>query len=317
MDVVVLGGINCDFVVRGAELPSAGESLGGDVFLDSPGGKGGNTAVAAVRLGADVAIVGRVGRDERGRALIAALAQEGVDVHHVSIDPHTPTGATVIHVDKAGNKQVLAALGANLRLTPEDVRAAVATIQSARVLLVQLEVPLDCVVIAARLARAAGVRIVLDPAPPRTLPDGLIAMTYAVRANAEEAETLTGIRVRHRASAKEAAHVLISAGTKIAVVHAEGGNLLAWKSGEEWLPELPVTRVDATGAGDAFSAALSVALAEGQPLPAAGVFASAAAALATTVLGAQRGLPRRKPLERYVEEISGLVPTLRKSLGLD
>src|SRR5687767_10104307 len=158
MDVVVLSGINRDFVVRGARLPSRG-SLEGDVFFDSPGGKGGNAAVAAVRLGAEAAIIGRVGADERGRAVIASLAKEGVDVQHVSIDADTPTGATVIHVDKAGNKQVLAALGANQQMTPADVHAGAATIRSGRILLVQLEVPVDCVVAAAHLARAAGVRI--------------------------------------------------------------------------------------------------------------------------------------------------------------
>lgn len=302
--VLVLGGINNDYVIRGRNLPGPGTSLDGDVFLAGPGGKGANAAVAAARLGARTALIGRVGRDDRGRAHIAALAGEGVHVVHVSVDASSPTGAAVIHVDGRGQKQILAALGANLRLSVEAVEGARDTIRSSRILLMQLEVPVECVTAAARLGHDAGVRIVLDPAPPRVLPDDLLALVDVIRANAAEVAALTGVHVHDTASARDGARALLARGVQAVIVEAEKGNLLVSRVEEEWFPELPVERVDATGAGDAFAAALAVALAEGQPLAVAGRFASGAAALATTALGAQAGLPRRRELDAYLAQIS-------------
>jgi hypothetical protein len=161
-DVVVVGGINSDYLVRGRELPAPGSSLDGDVFLAAPGGKGANAAVAASRLGARTAIIGRVGHDERGRALLDSLVEEGVHATRVDIDDEAVTGAAVIQVDESGQKQILAALGANLRLGVEHIEAAAGLIRASRVLLMQLEVPTECVAAAARIARDARVRIVLD-----------------------------------------------------------------------------------------------------------------------------------------------------------
>ena len=160
-DVVVVGGINSDYVIRARELPRPGTSLDGDIFLASPGGKGANAAVAAARLGARTALIDCVGSDNRGRGHIETLAGEGVDVVHISVDARSPTGAAVIHVDGRGQKQILAALGANTRLSVEAVHAAGEVIRSSRVLLMQLEVPVDSIRAAARLAHDAGVRIVL------------------------------------------------------------------------------------------------------------------------------------------------------------
>jgi ribokinase len=303
-DVVVIGGINNDYVIRGRDLPRPGMSLDGDVFLASPGGKGANAAVAAARLGARTALIGCVGGDNRGRAHIATLASEGVHVVHIGVDARSPTGAAVIHVDSRGQKQILAALGANLRMSVEAVEAARDMIQSSRILLMQLEVPVECVTAAVRLGHDAGVRIVLDPAPPRVLPDDLLALVDVVRANGAEVAALTGVYVHDTASARDGARALLARGAQAVIVEAEKGNLLVSRAEEEWFPELPVERVDATGAGDAFSAALAVALAEGQPLAAAGRFASGAAALATTALGAQAGLPRRRELDAYLAQIS-------------
>jgi len=303
-DVVVVGGINSDYVVRGRELPRPGSSLDGHTFLAAPGGKGANAAVAAARLGARTAIIGRVGHDERGRASLDSLVEEGVHAVRVGIDEQAATGAAVIQVDESGQKQIFAALGANLRLRVEHIDAAANLIRSSRVLLMQLEVPVECVVAAARLARAAGVRIVLDPAPPRPLPDDLISIVDVMRGNGAEIEALTGVHVHDRPSARDAARTLLARGVAAVIVGAEKGNLLVWPDGEEWLHELPADAVDSTGAGDAFAAGLAVALAEGQSLADAGRFASGAAALARTALGAQPGLPRRRELERFLSEVS-------------
>ena len=302
-DVVVVGSVNTDFLIRGPKLPSPGETVLGDAFHEGPGGKGANQAVAAARLGGRTALVARLGRDRRGDELADGLKAEGVDLRHVGRDAEAPTGAAVILVDRRGEKEILVAPGANGRMGAADVEAAAEMIQSARVVLCQLEIPLDAVLAACRIARAAGAKTVLDPAPARPLPDELLRLLDVIRPNASEAEGLTGVRVRDRATARQAAEQLLGRGVgAVAVQAGDEGNLLVWAGGECWLPKLPVKSVDATGAGDAFAAGMAVMLAEGRPLTEAGPFANAAAALATTVVGAQGGLPRREAVERLLSD---------------
>ena len=292
--VVVLGGANNDYLVRGPKLPGPGETVEGDAFQEAPGGKGANQAVAVARLGARVAFVGRIGRDRGGDDLLSRLKAEAVETRYVVRDPAAPTGVALIFVGEGGQKQIFVVAGANRRMQIQDVQAASAAISTSRVLLTQLELPLDCVQAAMAIARSAGARVILDPAPARPLPSKVLRLVDVVRPNAAEACTLTGIRVRDKASARKAARVLLNQGVgAVAVQAGEAGNLLVWHQGERWLPKIRVAAVDATGAGDAFAAALAVMMAEGKSLQDAGPFASAAAALATTVLGAQAGLPRR------------------------
>ena len=302
-DVVVVGSANTDFMIRGAKLPSPGETLQGEDYHEGTGGKGANQAVAASRLGARTAFFARVGRDRRGEELAARLTAEGVDLRHMAHDSAAPTGAAVIMVDHHGEKAILVAPGANGRMSAADVDAAAGMIQSARVVLCQLEIPLETVLTACRLARASGARVVLDPAPARPLSDELLRLLDVIRPNSSEAETLTGIKVRDRASARKAAAQLLGRGAgAVAVQAGDEGNLLVWSGGECWMPKIPVHSIDATGAGDAFAAGLAVMLAEGRPLNEAGPFANAAAALATTVVGAQAGLPRRDAVLKLLGE---------------
>jgi ribokinase len=266
----------------------------GDLINDAPGGKGANQAVAAARLGAHVAFVGRIGQDERGDRVLAAFQREQVDTKHVIRDATAPTGVALVQVDESGEKQILAVGGANSGLTNDDVRAAAKLITKAKVLLLQLEVPLEAVRTAARLAHAAGVKVVLDPAPPLRLPDDLLRFVDVIKPNSGEARVLTGHEVKDRKSARKAAAQLLACGiSAVTVTAGETGTLAAWNGDELWLPRLPVTSIDATGAGDAFAAALGVALAEGQPFAHACAFANAAAALATTIVGAQAAMPSR------------------------
>ena len=290
-----MGGANTDYLVRGPKLPKPGETIEGRVFQPAPGGKRANQAVAASRLGARVALVARVGDDERGHALIDQLKAESVDTRYVVRDKCQPTGVALIMVEENGEKQILTAPGANRHLTLADLHAASKAIVAARVTLLQFEVPIPVVTAAAHLARKSGARVILDPAPPVSLPNKkLLRLINVIRPNAGEAEALTGVRVRNRATARKAAQWLLERGVEVIAVQAgEEGNLLVWSGGEHWLPKIPVKTVDATGAGDAFAAALAVALAEGKSLPLAGAFANAAAALTTTKLGAQPALPRR------------------------
>jgi ribokinase len=302
--IVVVGSANTDYLIRGPKLPRPGETVAGEEFVEGAGGKGVNQAVAAARLGASVATVARVGGDERAEAIIAALQTEGVDSGFMVRDRQAVTGVALIIVGEGGEKAIATAPGANRRLSVADIAAARPTLASARVLLVQLEVPVEATLAAAQICRQAGVTVILDAGPAVPLPDDFLREVSIVRANAGEAEALSGVRVHDRASARRAAEQLLRRGPQAAALQAgEEGNLVVWHDGEAWLPKIPVASVDATGAGDAFAAALGTLVAEGRPLAEAGRFANAAAALATTVVGAQAGLPSRAAVEALLSRL--------------
>ncbi len=305
-DIVVVGGANYDYLVRGADLPGAGDTVNGNQLLEAPGGKGANQAVAAARLGAKVALVARIGNDERGERVLAHLLADGVDTTCVFRSSRLPTGVALVQVTEAGEKQIMVAPGANHALSVEDLNTALPFIQAARVVLLQLEIPQATVDAVVHHAHNAGAQVVLDPAPSRELPDDLLRLVDVVKPNAGEAKSLTGIEVTDRDSARKAAQNLLEKGLKVVAIQAgDQGDLLLWHEDELWLPRIEVESVDATGAGDAFAAALAVALAEGRPLTEAGPFANAAAALTTTKIGAQAALPRRQAVLDLVEQERG------------
>jgi ribokinase len=301
MSLIVVGSVNYDYLARGSKLPAPGESFQGDQLIESAGGKGANQAIAAARLGARVTFVGCVGKDQRGDWVLEKLKAEGVDTQYVVREPSAPTGVALIQIAANGQKQILAIRGANNFLAIKHLPKQV--INSAKGLMVQLEVPLPVVEAAVHIAHQAGVKVILDPAPAVPLSDELLRQVDIIKPNAREAEVVSGIRVRDRASARKAADRLIGRGVKAVMVQAgEEGNLLVWKNGESWNPLLPVKTVDATGAGDAMAAALAVCIIEGRVLEEAGPFANAAAALATTALGAQADLPHREDVQKLLRE---------------
>lgn len=302
-DVVVLGGANTDYLVRGPRLPAPGETLEGVEFLEAPGGKGANQAVAAARLGARVAFVSRLGNDVRGEVLIRHLHSEGVDTQFVTRDDASPTGVALIMVDEAGQKQIFAAPGAIKRLDIECVRAAAPALQSTGAVLAQFEAPPVCVAETFRMARAAGAQTVLDPAPAVECAPELFALVDVIRPNAAEAAMLTGMPVRDRNTARAAAARLLQMGAGAAIVPSGGEGILVLSTNvEHYVPRLEVASVDATGAGDAFVAALAARLAAGEELVSAALFANAGAALSTTRFGAQSGLPRRDEVLTFLSQ---------------
>ena len=302
-DIVVVGGANMDYLVRGEKLPKPGETAKGDLFQEAPGGKGANQAVAATRLGARVTFIARVGADRRGREVVKRLEEEGVDSKFIVRDDSDQTGVALILVGGDGEKQILSVPGANDELSVDQVRRAAKAIQSARVMLTQLEVPLETLLLAARLAREAGAKVLLDPSPPTSLSDELLQLVSLIKPNAREAEALTGTLSQDRDSAREAAQRLIDRGVgAVAVQAGDEGNLILTPEQEYWFPKIPVQSIDATGAGDAFAAALAVGLLEERPWPEIGALASAAAALTTTKLGAQAGLPERDEVSKLLEK---------------
>jgi ribokinase len=309
-DIVVVGGINSDFVLRGESVPKPGETVVMREFFQGPGGKGANQAVAAARLGARVAMIGCVGDDERGEAAIKNLKREGVETRWIA-RAKTNTGVALILVDKKGEKSIGANMGANQKLTASHVRTARNVIASCKVLLINLEVP-DAALFAA-VSLKKNRRVILDPAPPRELPVELLQRIEVIRPNSSEAEFLTGVKAKDRKSARRAADILMQRGPMIVVVQAgEKGDLFCLPNGDFFLPQFKVKSIDATGAGDAFAAALAVGWAESSnPNPRRrrsfediGRMASATAALKTTKMGAQAGLPKRRALEQFLKNNS-------------
>jgi len=241
-DVIVIGGANTDYLIRGDRLPSPGETVQGQEFSHAVGGKGANQAVGAARLSARTALLARIGEDERGDEIIDRLEVEGVNTSCIVRDLCTASGVALISVDAEGQKQIITSPGANQQLTAMDIEHAAFAIARSSVLLANLEAPVECVHAAASIAKRAGATVLLDPAPPQgRLPDELLRLVDVVRPNATEAEVLTGVRVHDRESARTAAKILLGRGVGAVAVQAGGeGNLLVWPGGEHLLPLIPV-----------------------------------------------------------------------------
>ncbi len=293
-DVVVVGGCNMDLVVQTPRLPSAGETVLGYGFFTAPGGKGSNQAVAAARLGAQVAFLGRLGADDFGVRLRKMLEAEGVDVQHLVMDTEQPTSVALITVEESGENTIVVASGANARLSQEDVEAAAETIRAARVVLLQLESPIPALLRAAEIAAAAGVRVVFSAGPAREVPEALLRATSVLVANRREVGQMAGLEVQDLAGVERAARRLIErgVGAVVATLGAKGA-LAIDRTGARSVLGFQVKAVDTVGAGDAFTAGLAVALADRLPFEEAVRMGNACGALAATRPGAQPSMPRR------------------------
>jgi ribokinase len=299
--VCVVGSANVDLVFRAARLPGTGETVAAHRFAEGCGGKGANQAVMAARLGAGVCLVGRVGADSFGRLLLSNLRTNGVDTAFVGIDAERPTGVAAVVVDDEGRNCIVVADGANGGLTPDDVRAAADSVRAARILLCQLETPLETTLEAFRIARAAGVRTLLNPAPAKPLPDELLRLTDLCVPNETEAALLTGIATDTPQAAAAAAQSLRRRGPRAVIVTlGERGCLVDEGGGAEHFAARPVVAVDSTGAGDAFLGALAAALARGISLREALPLAGAAATLSVTRPGAQASFPTLAEINAFL-----------------
>ena len=298
---MVLGSVNMDVVVTAPRMPLPGETIAGDALHVSPGGKGANQAVAAARLGAEVRLVGRVGEDAFGPMLLEGLKSYGVDVSRVASDLGSSSGAAAILLDADRQNRIVAVYGANMRCDDEQVREAESALDGADCLLLQLEVPLEASLAAARVARRKGVRVILDPAPASALPDEAYALVDVLTPNQVEAASLVGYPVDDVDQGIAAAGELLRRGAGTAVVKlGERGAVYASGDARGRVPPFGVAAVDTVAAGDAFGGALGVALAEGVDLAAAVRFASAAGAVAVNRPGAQAAMPSRDEVERLL-----------------
>jgi ribokinase len=303
--VVVVGSLNMDLVVRVPRLPAPGETVTGGDLLTAPGGKGANQATAAQRLGARVALIGRVGADDFGGRLLGGLSADGVDVSAVT-RAEAPTGVALITVDAQGENAIALAPGANQTLSSAEVESAWVRLEAAQVCVAQLEVPLDAVATAFHLARSAGVATMLNVAPARALPDALLADTTVCVLNAGELAAVAGDG-GVGADARERAGCLLARGVSAVVVTQGADETVAVTVDGGCVRVSPprVVPVDTVGAGDAFVGCLAAfysgptvqALAEVLP------WANAAGALATLSPGAQPALPTWAHLLNWTEAV--------------
>ena len=295
--IVVLGSLNADFVINVDRFPVVGETLIGRDFKIFPGGKGANQAYAAAKLGGQVSMIGQVGNDAHADWLKENLASVGVDVTHVEPDPEVSSGIATITINANGQNQIIVVPGANGTLSVPRLDRSRDLLASARLILLQLEIPLDTVAAAARMAKDAGAIVILDPAPAQQLPDSLLAWADYLTPNETELAILAGrppgeLSVR---DASQLARVVQSRGArKVIVKMGAQGALLIGPEIEHFWPALRVQAVDTTAAGDAFNAAFAVALAEGKSEIDAGRFATVAAACSVMRAGAQPSMPTRQ-----------------------
>lgn len=299
--IVVVGSSNTDMVVRVPRLPAPGETLIGGRFAMVPGGKGANQAIAASRAGGKVSFMGRMGRDELGERALQSLIQDGINTQHVSRDNTAASGVALILVAADGENCIAVSPGANARLSATHIARAKKAFSRTAIVLLQLETPLPAVCAAARLARQAGARVILNPAPASALPVSLLRNVSILTPNESEAETLTGVRVTNETTAARAARRLHDQGVETVIITlGSRGAYVSSDSVRGRVPGFRVKAIDTTGAGDVFNGALAVALAEKLDLRQAVRFANAAAARSVTRRGAQASAPTRSAILRLL-----------------
>jgi ribokinase len=295
--ITVIGSSNTDMVIKSSRLPAPGETIIGGDFLMNPGGKGANQAVAAARLGGDTTFITKTGNDIFGKQAFQTFEREGIHTEYIATDPINPSGVALIMVDNNGENCISVALGSNGTLNRQDIDRAAEQIKSSEVVLMQLEIPLDTVEYAAKMASQAGVKVVLNPAPAQKLSAELLSTLYLLTPNETEAEMLTGIKVNDEASASQAAKAIKSLGVKNIIITMGASGAFMSTDKEELMISVPtVQAVDTTAAGDTFNGALVVALAEQRSFVEAVHFANKAASISVTKLGAQASVPYRKDI---------------------
>jgi ribokinase len=297
--ICVVGSLNMDLVARGQRIPVVGETVLGESFNQVPGGKGANQAAAMGRLQGHVAMVGKVGQDAFGQALIQALKEAKVDTQGVTKAP-TSTGIALITVQADGDNAIVVVPGANAELKPADIEAAKTIIEESEIVITQLESPLDTVTYALKLAKEQGKITILNPAPAVPLADELIQNVDYLTPNETELAILSGMPTESQEELQAAASAMMDKGVKVLIVTlGSKGCLVIDENGSRQFPAFKVKAVDTTAAGDSFNGGVAVALAEGKSLEEAIGFATKVGALTVQKAGAQSSLPTRQEVDGF------------------
>ncbi len=294
--IIVVGSANTDMVVKIDKHPLPGETrLGGDFFMNA-GGKGANQAVAAARLGGNVAFVAKVGNDIFGKQTLEGLTNENIDTSHVFIDDFAPSGTALIIVNAEGENSIVVASGANAKLNEKDV-ASISDLTDTAFILMQLETPIETISAVINAANIKGTNVILNPAPAQQLSQTILEGLFLLVPNESEASILTGIQVIDLASASNAADALLDKGVRhVIITLGKQGAFFKSVSREILIPAPIVTAIDTTAAGDTFCGALTVALTEGKDWDDAIRFAVTAASISVTRMGAQSSVPYRNEI---------------------
>lgn len=300
---IVFGSINLDLVAKTPRLPIAGETRQGREFFTAPGGKGANQAVALARLGVATQMVGRVGEDDFGSELLSSLKAAGVQTECILVDETASSGVALINVDDSGENQIVIVAGANGCIDNTDLECLNSLLPNAFALLMQFEIPMQNILLAAQVAKQNGTKVILDPAPATAdVPSTLYSLVDIITPNQTEAEQLVGFPVSEIESATAAANILLQRGVGCAIVKlGVTGAICATSEETFFVPAFPVTTVDTVAAGDAFNGGLAAALVEGLALQQAVVWGAAAGALAASKSGAQSSMPTREALIAFLQ----------------
>ena len=298
--VAVFGSMNMDLSVACERMPRAGETVGGSGFITNAGGKGANQAVTVARLGGRVSFICKTGSDIFGHQANQLFNEEGIDTSYVFSDTKNPSGVALITVDTDAENCIVVAPGANAHLTPNDLKRSAEAVEAADIILLQLEIPMQTVEAAARMAYRLGKKVVLNPAPASKLSAGLLETLYAITPNETEAEAISGIRITDERTAEEAARKIASMGVCNVIITLGAKGALVFDGAHcEIVPAYKTQAVDTTAAGDVFNGALVVALSEGRTLPEAVRFACKASAISVTRVGAQNSVPYRTEVDVF------------------
>ena len=302
-NILVVGSLNMDLVIESPSAPVMGQTVLGSGFMTSPGGKGANQAVAAARLGGQVNMVGCIGTDIFGKDLLNNLQQNKVGTNAVLQTPNQPTGVAVIIVNQ-GDNFIVVNSGANFEIQPQTIDSLEPLIAASPIILLQFEIPLDCVKRVMQIAQKYKKRVILNPAPAQPIDDEMWSMMDILIPNELECEQISGLPVKDVPQAITAANVLLTKGCQQVFITL-GDRGVVYNNGSQihHQPAFNVQAVDTTAAGDSFCAAIAVALSEKKSIHEMALFASTVGAVTVTRRGAQTSLPNRQEIDQFLQKI--------------